>query len=195
MASVYAEQEKERQRLEAEQEEERRRKEEEVLKAEEQKRQMEEWRKRKRAMRIRAFLIAVPVIAVAGLIAYISYTKSPAGVAAKQYKEATTAFNHSQWQEAYDLYRDLEDYKDSAQMAEQCKAIMKQITYSNAVAALDDMRLRADAVSDIRGTTAYVAEAQGKLEDLEEEGVQYLEEGRLYEAWETLRNKIGRAHV
>ena len=188
MASVYAEQEKERQRLEAEQEEERRRKEEEVLKAEEQKRQMEEWRKRKRAMRIRAFLIAVPVIAVAGLIAYISYTKSPAGVAAKQYKEATTAFNHSQWQEAYDLYRDLEDYKDSAQMAEQCKAIMKQITYSNAVAALDDMRLRADAVSDIRGTTAYVAEAQGKLEDLEEEGVQYLEEGRLYEAWETLRN-------
>ena len=54
---------------------------------------------------------------VGGIAGWFIYSKSPAGVKASQYREAQTAYSHGLYEDAYALYAELGDYKDSAQMA------------------------------------------------------------------------------
>lgn len=188
MASVYEEQEKERKRIEREQEEERRRQEIEVEKAGKRKQEEERRAKQRRSARIRLFLIVVLVAAAVSGIGYVVYSKSPQGIMAKQYKEAKSAYSRNQYEEAYDLFADLEDYKDSAQFAEMCWGKLRQSRYKEVVGDIDDMKRRADAITVIRTAEPYVAEASGVLEEMYAEGLAYLEEGKIYEAWNTLRS-------
>lgn len=186
MAAVYAEQERKRQQQASGQEEERRRREREVEEAGRRKQQEEVRAGKRRKNRFRAFVAAAAVLVIGGIAGWLVYSKSPAGVKASQYKEAQTAYSHGLYQEAYELYANLEDYKDSAQMALTCMGRLKQTAYNEALGELEDMSTRASAITTILGTREYLQETEAKLEELYAEGVQYLQEGNLYEAWNTL---------
>lgn len=186
MASVFAEQERERKRQEREQEKWRKEKEQEVREAGKRKQQEEAKARIRRKNRLRIFAAAAVVILAGCGIGYLIYSKSPAGLMAKQYREAQTAYSHGLYEEAYSLYAELEDYKDSSQMALACKSRLEQTSYNAAIENLDDMTQRASVVSEILGAEPYVQEAAAMISELHAEGLQYLEEGKIYEAWNTL---------
>ena len=186
MAAVHEEQERKRRQQAKEQEEERKKRGREVEEAGRRKQWEEAEARKRRRNRFRAFVAVVAVAVVGGIAGWFIYSKSPAGVKASQYREAQTAYSHGLYEDAYALYAELGDYKDSAQMARTCMGRQKQIDYNAALTELDDMSRRASAISTIMGAKDYVQEVEAKLEELHAEGVQYLQEGKLYEAWNTL---------
>lgn len=186
MAAVHEEQERKRRQQAREQEEERKKKGREVEEAGKRKQWEEAEARKRRANRFRAFVAVMALAVIGGAAGWFIYSKSPAGVKASQYREAQTAYSHGLYEDAYALYAELGDYKDSAQMARTCMGRQKQIDYNTALTELDDMSRRASAISTIMGAEGYVQEVEAKLEEIHAEGVQYLQEGKLYEAWNTL---------
>ena len=128
----------------------------------------------------------VAVAVVGGIAGWFIYSKSPAGVKASQYREAQTAYSHGLYEDAYALYAELGDYKDSAQMARTCMGRQKQIDYNAALTELDDMSRRGFRDFDHYGGEGLCAGGGGEAGGTHAEGVQYLQEGKLYEAWNTL---------
>ena len=183
MAAVYAEQERERLRKLEEQEEERRRKSVEVGRAEKKKQKDEQKAGLKRKARIRIFAAAVVILAVGGFMGYKAWTKSPAGIRAATYKKASSAFNRNEYEEAYELFHELGDYKDSEANAEVCRLRVLQNEYYKGLDMLDDWQTRPQGIQKILNARGYINEADQRAEEFKEEIRQYYEEGNLYEAW------------
>lgn len=149
------------------------------------KRQEEERAAERSYVLVRLFGVLLGALVLAGGIGYCQYEQTT-GAKKEAYKKASKQYSAHNYWEAAEGFLELGDYEDSARMYEQSMNMYYIDQYHVALNQGADLEERTQAIKMLQEIQPYVVEAQQKLEEWYEEGMNYYEQGRYIEAYHCL---------
>lgn len=90
-----------------------------AIEAAERQRQQKQSARNRRRLILGSVIVLAAFCLATGVVTFISYRNSPEYIAEKTYKKAIELKNEGKYVEAYGLFLDVEDYKDSRQLMEE----------------------------------------------------------------------------
>lgn len=125
-------------------------------------------------------LLAVSAI-VAGVAGYNSFKSG--NKQNELYQEGVKLYNSKEYYEAAEVFSELGDYKDSAEMYENSMSNYSVNLYQTAVRDGNDLNNRITAVKQLFSVSDYVPAAKERIEEWLNEGKQYYENRQYHEAY------------
>ena len=135
---------------------------------------------RQRILRIALSIVLVIALVVGGIVGYRKYNET--AELRTMYKQAMDYYNGGDYPSAMNLFIDLGDYKDSAEMLETCNQEYVTVRFYDAKFDEHDLNRRESAVETMRDVVEVIPEAQEYLDRWEQEAEDYFAQGEYAKA-------------